>query len=572
MARQLKISLGQYSNRGRKDINQDFHGACVPHEPQLSGKGVAIALADGISSSEVSQIASQAAVSGFLADYFSTPQSWSVKQSAQRVLTATNAWLHAQTRQSQYRYDRDRGYLCTFSAVVLKSATAHLFHVGDARIYRAHAGGLERLTEEHRFWVCAETSYLSRALGMNPHLEIDYRALSVEEGDLFLLLTDGVHEFVSEPRLLALLEAHGQALDAAAEALAREALDNGSADNLTVQLLRIDQLPSRDAGEIQQQLGQLPLAPVLEARQCFDGWRILRELHASSRSHVYLAEDQQSGARLVLKVPSLELRDDPAYLERFLTEEWIARRIDSPHVLRACLPERRRNYLYSVFEYLEGQTLAQWMIDHPRPSLEQVRQIIEQVARGLRALHRLEMLHQDLRPANLMIDAAGSVKLIDFGAVRVAGLEELGSPLASHDLLGTAPYMAPEYFLGQRGTPRSDQFSLAVITYQLLCGRLPYGTRVAAATTRAAQNKLGYVPLGHACETPAWLDEVLRKALHPDPLRRYEDLSEFVYALRQPGKAMLERSRAPLLERNPVAFWQGVSLLLALLSGWLLLR
>src|SRR5690606_10765214 len=139
----------------------------------------------------------------------------------------------------------------------------------------------------------------------------------------------------------------------------------------------------------------------------FDGYRIVRELHASSRSHVHLAVDDASGIRVVLKTPSLDLRGDAAYLERFLTEDWIARRIDNPHVLKSRLPARKRHYLYTVSEFIDGQTLAQWMIDHPRPDLETVRGIVEQIARGLRAFHRLEMLHQDLRPQNLMIDATG---------------------------------------------------------------------------------------------------------------------------------------------------------------------
>ena len=136
MPRELRISIGQHSDKGRKETNQDFHGALIPDEPLLSLKGIAIVLADGISSSNVSQIASELAVKSFLTDYYCTSESWSVKTSAQRVLAATNSWLHAQTRHSQYAYDKDKGYVCTLSAMVIKSTTAHLFHVGDSRIYR----------------------------------------------------------------------------------------------------------------------------------------------------------------------------------------------------------------------------------------------------------------------------------------------------------------------------------------------------------------------------------------------------------------------------------------------------
>ena len=87
-----------------------------------------------------------------------------------------------------------------------------------------------------------------------------------------------------------------------------------------------------------------------------------------------------------------------------MMEEWVARRIDSPHVLKPCLPSRKRNFLYVATEYIDGQTLTQWMIDNPKPTLEAVRGIVEQIAKGLRAFHRKEMLHQDLRPDNIMVD------------------------------------------------------------------------------------------------------------------------------------------------------------------------
>ncbi|MDX5376317.1 MAG: protein phosphatase 2C domain-containing protein, partial [Halomonas sp.] len=182
----LRVSLGQCSKAGRKAVNQDFHGAYVPREPQLSSKGVVVALADGISTSAVSRVASETAVRSFIEDYYCTAESWTVKTAAQRVLMATNAWLHAQTRRSEYRWDKDRGYVCTFTALVLKSRTAHVFHVGDARLYRLQDDNLEPLTSEHRAWLAPDRCYLSRAMGIGEQLEIDYLALPVEAGDGFL--------------------------------------------------------------------------------------------------------------------------------------------------------------------------------------------------------------------------------------------------------------------------------------------------------------------------------------------------------------------------------------------------
>ena len=573
MSNQLKISVGQHTDKGRKEKNQDFHGVYIPKEPLLSSKGVAIALADGISSSDVSQIASESAVTGFLADYFCTSETWSVKKSAQRVLMSTNSWLHSQSQQGQHRFNKDRGYVCTFSAMVIKSTTAHIFHAGDARIYRLQGNSLEQLTEDHRLWVSQEKSYLSRALGINSLLEIDYQSLQVEQGDIFLLATDGTYEYADTPFIVNAINENRQNLDVAAKAIVDEAYEQGSTDNLTIQIVHIDELPSHDSNELIHQVAELPFPPILEARMDFDGYKIICGVHASSRSHIYLAMDGETNVQVILKTPSIDLREDAAYLERFLMEEWIARRINSPYVLKPCLQTRKRNYLYTVTEYIEGQTLNQWMIDNPKPDLETVRNIIVQISKGLRAFHRMEMLHQDLRPNNIMIDKTGTVKIIDFGSTYVAGVTEMSPPTDQNDMLGTAQYSAPEYFLGEAGTTRSDLFSLAVITYQMLSGKLPYGTQVAKCRTKAAQNKLHYQSvLDDQREILAWVDDVLKKALHPNPYKRYEELTEFVYDLHQPNKEFLNKTRPPLMERNPVVFWKSISFVLAVIILILLSR
>lgn len=563
MASSLKVSIGQHSDKGRKKSNQDCHGAYTPTEPHLTSKGIAIALADGISSSDVSHIASETAIKSFLEDYFCTSESGSVKASAKQVITATNSWLHTMSQQSQYRYDKDRGYVCTLSALIIKSTTAHILHIGDSRIYRLRHQQLEQLTEDHRHWVSKDESYLARALGVNSHIDIDYRALPVEPGDIFLLMTDGVYEFTSPESIIETLTQHSDNLDLAAHVLVDHAYAQNSDDNLTAQIMRVDHVSSSHANEIYEQLNEQPFPPILEARAHFDGYQIVREVHATSRSHVYLATDIHSDTPVIIKTPSIDLQGDPAYLERFLMEEWIARRINSPHVLKPCQQTRTRNYIYVVTEYIEGKTLTQWMTDNPKPTIDTVRDLVEQIAKGLQAFHRKEMLHQDIRPDNIMIDATGTVKIIDFGSTRVAGVMEISTTVERQNLLGTAQYSAPEYFLGEIGTHTSDLFSLAVITYQMLSGKLPYRAEVAKAKTKSAQNRLRYHSVLHdEREIPAWIDDVLKKALHPNPLKRYNTLSEFTYDLRHPNKAFLNKVKPPLIEREPVVFWQTTSLLL----------
>lgn len=558
----LRLSVGQHSEAGAKPLNQDFHGVAQPSDAQRRSRGIALAIADGISSSAVSQIASAAAVRSFLEDYYGTSEAWTVRRAAQCVLAATNGWLHAQTQRGDGRFDKDRGHVCTFSALVFKGREVHLLHVGDTRVYRVHAGGaLEQLSQDHRVRLAGGQTLLGRALGVTPHLDIDHGCWPTEVGETFLLATDGAYEYLDAAQVQAALARHGADLQAAAQDLVAAALARGSDDNVTVMLARVQALPQPRAPQLAE---RLPLPPRLSPRQAFEGYRVVRELHVGARSQVVLAVDE-AGRDWALKLPSAELAGDARELDRFATEEWVARRVDSPHVVKAAPPERRREHLFTAMEFIPGATLAQWMTDHPAPALDEVRQLVGQIARGLQALHRKEMLHQDLRPENLVIDRHGTVVLIDLASAHVAGLSEgFGDPPA-RDIAGTLQYTAPEYFTGEGGTPLSELFSLAVLTYQMLTGALPYGLQVPQVRGPRDLHKLQYVPLRtRRPDLPEWLDRVLRKALQPQPARRQQALSEFVHDLAVPGPEFLARDRTPLQQRHPLLFWRGLTLLFGL--------
>jgi serine/threonine protein phosphatase PrpC len=560
----LEITVGQFSDRGSKTENQDFYGVMQPRDRLRKTKGIAIAIADGISASERGREAAEACVAGFLADYFSTPESWTVQRSVQKIMTALNTWMYSQGRD---HHDPRRGMVSTLSALVLKSTTAHLFHVGDTRVYRLRNGHFEQITEDHKTWISEEKSYLSRAMGADLRLEIDYRKLSLIERDVYFFTTDGVHEYLDGKEIVRLFEDHGQNLDKAAERIARAALAQQSPDNVTCQIVRIDHLPTQDADDVYQELTELPFPPALAPGMILDGYRIVRELHSSKRTQLYLAVDVDSGQQVALKTPSANYDDDPAYIERFILEEWIGRRIDNAHVVKVHPPSRQRRFLYHVSEYLDGVTLRQWLHEHPHRDLEQVRGILDQIVKGLRAFHRLEMLHQDLKPENIMIDRQGTVKLVDFGSAAIAGMNEITLPFERLQQLGTKNYCAPEYFRNDRGTMLSDLYSLGVIAYELLTGRLPYGELPEPWPSARAIAQLKYRrATDHDSRIPQWVDGALRKAVHLDPQQRYAALSEFLYDLRHPNQYLVQADHRALLERNPAAFWRGLAIVLLVIN------
>jgi serine/threonine protein kinase len=204
------------------------------------------------------------------------------------------------------------------------------------------------------------------------------------------------------------------------------------------------------------------------------------------------------------------------------------------------------------------------MIDNPQPTLEEVRNIVEQIAAGLRAFHRLEMIHQDLKPENIIIDAHGTVKIIDFGSTKIAGIEEITTPLERQNMLGTLNYTAPEYLQGYAGNNASDIYSLGIIAYEMLTGMLPYGKK---ELTLRRLKSARYIPATQFNpDVPVWVDRALEKATAIARNRRYTLLSEFVHDLAHPNPAFVSRCSEPLMERNPLLVWKGIALLLFTLN------
>lgn len=558
----LKITIGQYSNKGIKDHNEDFYGFSEPQGIQLTYKGIAVAISDGMSGSEGGKQASRACIIGFLSDYFSTPDSWTVEKSAQKILSATNSWLYT-TGHSQY--ESAKGLVTTLSILIFKSNTAHLFHIGDSRIHRLRENEFEQMTRDHRISTPNGRTYLNRAMGIEPHLNVDYRKFQLQKDDVFVLTTDGVHDFMPQKKLKELVLENTGDFETGAKTIVETAMANQSDDNLTCQIVRIDSLPLADNIELAKQNANRPFPPPLGPGMILDYYRVEQELHASSRTQIYQATNTQDGTRVILKTPSINYDDDPVYIEHFLHEEWAGRRINDPHVLKVLDIDKPKKWIYYVTECLDGQTLRQWIDIHPRPDVEAVLEIAGQIAKGLRAFHRLEMLHQDLKPENIMIDNKDRIKIIDFGSVKIAGIAEL-KPFDDQDsILGTLNYSAPEYLMGQPCDTRSDLFSLAVITYEMLNGVLPFDREMPIKPDRSKLAKLRYLPSIHLNPmVPAWVDGAISKSLSINPERRYSELSEFIHDLSHPNPLFLTRTNLPLIQRNPLAFWQGLTAVLTI--------
>jgi serine/threonine protein kinase len=191
--------------------------------------------------------------------------------------------------------------------------------------------------------------------------------------------------------------------------------------------------------------------------------------------------------------------------------------------------------------------------------LEEGRNIAVKLARAVAALHRAGIVHRDVKPDNIILEAGGSLKLIDLGVVRVPGLEEF----APENIPGTLAYMAPEMFEGEAGNEATDIYALGVTMFRAFTGQYPYGNLDATSPPRRDR------PMDFSAlrpDLPAWVQAALSRAIAADPAKRYQDMTEFAFEMEAgPARAptVIRRPRT-LYERAPLQVWQGVAALLAL--------
>lgn len=566
---QLLISYGQAFVAPERRKHRSSMSVLLPEQPVLKVKGGCAVISDSLSRNTMAKQAGDLSVRGFLADYYSTPEHWEVKTSATRVLRALNSWCY-----SQSQHVKEGSFVSSMSIMVFRGRDSHLFHMGDTLVFRLRGAEFEQLTRDH-VTDLGGYRYPSRALGMDGSVDIDYTQLPLKQGDLFLFTTQAVRGTLLPSDYVRLIRQDASDLDAACERLANEAKQRAQergygGEQFCFQLLRIDELPEEDLERPGQLYGDLPIPPELAPGDRLDGLEVQAVLSRTAQSRVYRVRDVRNEREMVLKAPSPELSLRNAYLEHFLLQQWVVERIKSPFVVKVMEPSRPRRYLYYLMQHVEGETLREWAKRHPQASLVQRLDIANQLGKAVQALHRRDVLHQQITPDNVLIDLHGQVLLTDFSACH---LREMDGYRQSGELLrqiGFNEHTAPEYALGNAVGRRSDQYALASTVYWLLTDALPYALTPNHLRSHTDLESLSYrsARTTNPEITPA-LDDALRRALDPQRALRFRRLSEFQHALRVP----LGRTPAAAEPRGESRrFWQGVAgiLLLLLVLSWLL--
>ncbi len=258
-------------------------------------------------------------------------------------------------------------------------------------------------------------------------------------------------------------------------------------------------------------------------------YRILSQLGRGAMGVVYLAEDPLLNRQVAIKTLSL---DDPAkkdVLHDFLLRDArAAAALSHPNIVNVFDVVAEADAAYLVMEYVAGETLAARLGREGRPHLDFSMTVLRQMASALDYTHARGVIHRDIKPGNVMIDAAGNAKIMDFGIARISDAHTV-APTGT--VLGTVEYMAPEQIKGEPIDGRADQFSLATVAYQMLTGRTPFGHQ----TFTTLVYKLVHEVPPPACTAndalPPSVDSVLARALSKSPAERFGTCGEFAAAL-----------------------------------------
>lgn len=277
-----------------------------------------------------------------------------------------------------------------------------------------------------------------------------------------------------------------------------------------------------------------------------DGFVIGQCLHAGGMAHIYSVTytgQRESPFNMVMKVPRMTAGDGSENIVGFEVEHQILQHIQGAHVPRFVAAGDMTCVPYLVMEHVPGQTLQHWLDQRSltRPvttPFDEITHIGAALAQAVHSLHRQNVCHHDLKPANVLLHPDGRAVLLDFGLSMHAHFPDLLAE-EMRKAIGTPAWIAPEQVVGTRGDPRSDVFAIGVILYEMLTGELPFGNPQTDGGLRQRLWMRPKPPRAFRADTPPWLQEVVLRCLLPQAQERYPSAAHLLFDLRHPDQVRL---------------------------------
>ncbi len=538
----LATDIGCASFTGVRERNDDAVGYAGPLPGAARMRGILAAVADGVSSSPRGWMAAQISILSLLDDYFSTPAAWEPSAAIDRVMQSINSWIFSQNQR-----DSNNGMETTLTAVLITARRLLVAHAGDSRCYLLRGGQLLPLTTDHVRSGSGISDALTRTVGGDARLVLDYRHALLEAGDTVLLVTDGIWGSVRDKEMATIMkEADGA--QAAVDELCAAARKRGTQDNGSALVIRVLELDVDSFEGLSAQVQALPWPAKLKEQAVLDGLTLEHRLSDNGFTQVWRAVPVGGGEPVLFKTLSSPAGGQPGRLS-LVREAWLSQTLQMEALPQSLEPLQEPTAFYCLYRWIAGPTLRELVDRSPHVTIDEWKRLARSLIRTLGALHRSGVVHRDIKPENMIEWAPGKMKLIDLGAAQTrsavlnTGFQREGTP----------SYMNPEQWEGAPADEDSDLFALGVTLFELLTGRLPYGPILPGQTGRYLRPP-GRVSILRP-DAPMWLANWLLKSVASTRDERFQTAEEMMLWLDsgETSGSSPHREDVPLLFRNRLA-------------------
>jgi serine/threonine-protein kinase len=577
----MDLTYAQLSHAGPvRTNNEDYVDIWRPAEAEEERqRGTAVLLADGIGGQGKGEVASRLAIDSALRKFRTGRPDATAQNLLWDMFTAANLAVYDAGMQ-----DRDgQGRMGTTLTVALfRNNEVTVGHVGDCRAYLVQNGRIRRLTTDHSYvgmqlklgliteqeaMTSQFRNVLTRSVGKEPMIQVDYYTAVLHPGDFLVQCSDGLHTCVAEHEVLDVVSRHPP--DEACRLLIELALKRETSDNLSVQVVRIDrveQMMYYRGLPIYQETPDLAMSTEVQVGQVLDNrFHITDVINRSGMASIFKAVDLQTGRTVAVKVPFMQFESDPGFFDRFQREEAIGKALDHPNILHI-IPVEGKSRPYIAMEYLEGQTLRRMMQSvKPMPEAD-ARKIAARICEALEYMHSKDVVHRDLKPENVMLLVDGGLRIMDFGIAKAAGMRRLtftGFTAA----MGTPDYMAPEQVRGKRGDARTDIYSLGAMLYEMVTGSPPFEGANPYMVMNARLTGDPVAPRELNPDISPQMEEIILHAMERNPAKRYPSAAAMKEELEHPETVELTGRHERL--QSPVAWkihWRRIRFYLVLIA------
>jgi serine/threonine-protein kinase len=563
----MQINYASLSTAGPvRDHNEDCIDFWQPTDQNdWRNRGAVVVLADGVGGQDRGEIASRMACKAAIETFLDAKALTTPTQTLFQMFSAANIQIYDANLKSS-----GKGKMATTLTIsMFRHNEVNIGHVGDCRVYLIQQGRIRRVTNDHSYagvqlklgLITVQDaansqmrSVLTRSVGQEPTIRVDFHTITVNRGDVIVQMCDGIWTQITDGEILD--AATKLTPEEACKSLVRLAERRGADDNLSIQVIAVQGIERlsyyRGLPTFQKESPAI-MGHEIEPGQVLDGrFRITDQISRSGMASIFKAIDEKTKEVVALKVPFMQFESDPGFYQRFQREQAIGKALNHPYILRMIDDDSlNKSRPYIVMEFLDGQTLGHLMNTiRPMPEADALK-IASRLCEAIHYMHEHDVVHRDLKPDNIMICNDGSIRIMDFGIAKFDGQRRLTFG-GFTPAMGTPDYMAPEQVKGKRGDARTDIYSLGAILYEMITGSVPFEGANPFIIMNSRLTGDPIAPRKRNENISPQVEEIVLHAMARNPQDRYPSALAMKHELDHPETVVVTGRADRLVEPKPI--------------------